>query len=349
MKKTVKRIAPARLFSLVLALVFLAVSLVGCMPSDKLGDYTVNTEVVMKVNGYKVTHDEYRCFYLSAKEDIENGDGTIWYDEDAPFDELKRKTEFSLRRKYALKTLIKKYGIKLTDKDKTEIEDTVAYYIEEKGGQTGYRQWLASGGMTGRIFREQYELVYYYDEYLRDILFTGIDDVIKVDDKTVSQDIHENFYHYTWIFIPFDENDNYTTNGDKAMEAFEALEDGEDFYAVAEKYSEWTGNEKNGIYATKGEKLALIEDTVLGLDYGEYSRVLATTEGHAIVMRLQMDEDYINDNFDKFVFQSATRRYNELLDNMAEEMEVEYTKYYDTLTMDILTSNDGYFGKTEKG
>ena len=65
-------------------------------------------------------------------------------------------------------------------------------------------------------------------------------------------------------------------------------------------------------------------------------------------MRLQrgyipMDEEYINNHFDDFVYQSFTRRYNEMLDNMALEMKVEYTDLYDTLTMDELTSSKEYF------
>ena len=111
---------------------------------------------------------------------------------------------------------------------------------------------------------------------------------------------------------------------------------------VAKKYSDWKGNATIGIYATKGEKVKLLEDAALKLKEGEYSRVLAFDEGHAILMRLPMDQSYINSNFDDFIYQSATRRYNELMEEIAAELEVEYTDYYYTLTMDALTSNKGY-------
>lgn len=330
----------------VLALLTAALTLIslfaGCA-SGAVGDYTVNTKTVMKIDGYKITYDEYRCFYLKAMSEISDGSSGFWDKEDAPFDELKETVERSLARKYAILKLVKKYKIKLSSQDKTDINDTVAYYIEENGGMTGYRQWLSSEGLTGRLFREQYTLIYYYDEYLRNVLLTGIDDVIKMDDKTVSEDVHENFYHYTWVFIPFGELDNYKENAKKIEAAFAELEGGADFYEVAEKYSEWMGNEKIGIYATKGEKIYTIENTVLKLEEGEYSRVLALDEGHAILMRLPMDSDYINEHFDDFVYQSGTRRYNELLDNMALEMKITYTDYYNTLTMDMLTSSKEYY------
>ena len=145
------------------------------------------------------------------------------------------------------------------------------------------------------------------------------------------------------IFIPFGELDDYKENAKKIEEAFKAIENGEDFFDVAERYSEWMGNEKVGIYATKGEKIYTVENTVLNLEEGEYSRVLALDEGHAILMRLPMDTDYINEHFDDFVYQSATRRYNELLDNMALEMKITYTEYYDTLTMEMLKSSKEYY------
>ena len=331
-----------RIISAALTIATLLCFCVGCTVS-KVGDYTVNTETVMKINGYKVTFDEYRCFYLKAKSELEQGDGTIWYDEDAPFDQLNEIVLGTLKRKYATMKLIDKYDIELTSADKEDINNTVSYYMEEHGGETGYRQWLASEGLTGRLFREQYALVYFYDEYLREILYTGIDDMIKVDDKTVTDDIRENFYRYTWIFIPFDENDNYLDNAKKIEEAHKALESGKDFYETADKYSEWMGNEKIGIYAAKGEKIPLLEETALKLENGEYSRVLAMEEGHAILMRLPLDDDYINSNFDDFVYQSATRRYNILLDELAEEAEVEFTKYYETLTMEIIISSKDYY------
>lgn len=331
-----------RILSALMTVLTLASLLCSCA-SNAVGDYTVNTKTVMKIDGNKITYDEYRCFYLKAMNDIAAGDPNFWGKEDAPFDELKQTVERSLARKYATLKLVKKYKIKLSSQDKKDINDTVAYYIEENGGPAGYRQWLSSEGLTGRLFREQYTLIYYYDEYLREVLLTGIDDVIKMDDKTVSADVHENFYHYTWIFIPFGELDNYQQNAKKIEDAFKELESGADFYEVAEKYSEWMGNEKIGIYATKGEKIYTIENTVLKLEEGEYSRVLALDEGHAILMRLPMDTDYINSHFDEFVYQSGTRRYNELLDNMASELKIEYTDYYDTLTMDMLKSSKEYY------
>ena len=139
------------IISVIAMLALITASLVSCS-SKKVGDYTVNTKTVAKVKGYKITHDEYRSFYLSSMASLENGDGTIWYEEDAPLEELKKLTEDAIRKKYAVMYLADKYKIKLTKSDKKDVNDTAAYYIEQSGGMAGYRQWLTSAGMTGRIF-----------------------------------------------------------------------------------------------------------------------------------------------------------------------------------------------------
>lgn len=328
-----------RLGAAMLALLCVLSVFSGCA---KVGDYTVNTKTVMKVGDYKISFDEYRYFYLAAMNDIDGGDSTLWYEPDAPFDKLKQATEGYLCRKYAMKALIDEYDVKLTKDDKEDVNNTVKIYTEEQGGEEEFRLWLCEAGLTGRLFREQYEFAFHYDEYLREILFTGIDGLIPVDAETVNKDINENFYHYTWIFIPFGENDNYGENRKIIDEAHAKLESGEDFYKVADEYSEWTGKTEVGIYATLTEKIALIEETVLALEIGEYSRVLALEEGHAIMMRLRMDGEYINDHYETFVRQSATRRYHELIERMASEMEIKYKDYYESLTHKQIISTEGY-------
>ena len=114
-----------RLLSALLAIAMLVSFTVSCS-GNAVGDYTVNTKTVMKINGYKVTFDEYRCFYLKAMSELEQGDGTIWYDEDAPFEELNELVLGTLKRKYATMTLIDEYDIELTKQDKADINETIS-------------------------------------------------------------------------------------------------------------------------------------------------------------------------------------------------------------------------------
>lgn len=322
-----------RLLSIVMLCMLLTAS--AC---SEVGSYTVNTKTVMTVGGYKISYDEYRCWYLNSLDTIDGGDSSVWIGEDAPFEQLKESVESILRNRYALITLIDKYGIEMTDDDKDDLDEFLAAEIEEYKGDEGYRAYLEEYGFTGKLYREQYEITYFLDGYLRDLLFTGYDNVIDVNDEVVLDDVKKNFYYYTWIYIPFEAGDNYADNRAKIDEAYALLEKGEDFYAVAEKYSEWTGNVKNGIYATIGEKLELIEETALSLEYGEYSRVLATTEGHCILLRLEMDMEDVAENFENIKYQYCTRRYNEVLAELAKTLEIEYKDYYYSLTYEMLTA-----------
>lgn len=292
----------------------------------------------MTVGDYKISYDEYKSWYFQYVNHLDWGDDGIWETPDAPFDELKSNIEDSLRQKYAILTLADKYNIKLTRSDKKEIDAAMAEYMSEQGGKSGFKAWLNEQGYTGKVFRETYEVLYYYDAYLRELLFTGYDGVIPVDDETILKDIDENFYRYTWIYIPFSQGDVYSENRAKIDRAYSELETGADFYTVAEKYSEWSGSAEKGVCATLGQKLEAIEKAALELEYGKYSSVIETDEGHCIIMRLEIDEAYINSNFETLVYDSATRRYNELLSKTANELQITYKGYYDELTHEMLTS-----------
>lgn len=307
---------------------------IGC--AGNTGVYDENTKTVMTVGDYKISYDEYKTWYFQYVNNLDWGDDGIWETPDAPFDELKAMIEDTLRNKYAILTLADKYNIKLTNSDKKELDAWMASYISEQGGEAKFEAWLKEQGYTGKVFRENHEVYYYYDAYLRQLLY--YDGTFPADDETILRDIENNFYRYTWILIPFSQGDIYSENRAKIDMAYSELEAGKDFYDVAEKYSEWTKNTKIGICATIGEKDVDIEKAALELKYGEYSSVIANDEGHCILMRLEIDKEYINSNYDDLVYQSLTRRYNEYVASFASELPITYKSYYDTLTHEMLTS-----------
>ncbi len=316
------------LFSLVLYLA--TAMLVSC---GGPGSFSKNERAVMEIGGYKVTYDEYRYFYYNCMLDM--GDKADFSNPDT-LNELKANTEAALRKRYAIKTYCDKYKRKLNKADKKEMDAFIEEYIAELGGKDVYKQKLEERRMTGDVFREQYALTYYYDVYLRDLLFTGYDGIIPVDDSTVINDVLNNFYHYTQIFIPFTSGSNYAENEAYAEEALAKLNGGADFNDVAREYSRWTVDYRVGVYSTYGEKLEMIEKTALALEIGQYSDVIFTSEGHHIIKRLPLEREYIEKNLDTLLTVSATRRYNEFLDREAKALTVEYKDYYNELSHGLL-------------
>lgn len=312
--------------------VFTLFGLTGC--SGGVGAYDINTKTVMTIGGKAVSYDLYKHFFYQGMTQL-GGDDVDWSSPENQ-NKLKSEVEQVLRRMYALKLLCDKYDIKLSKDDKKQLDAVIGEYIAEEDGEAGYRLWLSENRISGNVFRDQLAQMYFYDVYLRDLLFTGIDNLIKMDDATVRKDIDENFYRYTQIFVAFDGDDKHDENRKEIDKALAELKRGADFAEVAGKYSDWMVNVNVGAYCAKGQKILEIEETALALENGEYSEVVESSEGYHIIMRLPMEESYINDYFDDLAYVSANRRYNELLDNMAPELEVVYNKYYDTLTFEQL-------------
>ena len=321
-----------RLTLISIAFCLVAMTAVSCAAP---GAFTNDDRTVMELSGYKVSYDEYRYFYYNCMLDM--GDSFDYRDE-AQLAALKANVETALRKRYAIKLLSDRYNRKMSRADKDEMDTFIKDYIAELGGKDKYKENLKDHRMSGDVFREQYALTYYYDIYLRDLLFTGYDGVIPVDDATVKNDVLQNFYHYTQIFIPFNSGSNYTENQAYAEEALAKLKAGESFDEVAAKYSQWTVDFRVGVYSTYGEKLELIEKTALSLEEGQYSEVIFTSEGHHIIKRLPLEEKYINDNLDTLLTVSATRRYNELLEKEGAALTVEYKSLYNELSHGLLVT-----------
>ncbi len=317
---------------LILSFILLAGALVSCA---KLGSYSINDRTVMKVGGVKVSYDMYKfCYNMSLSEMGEDFDAST----EENRIKLQKATEESIRLYCMQNILFDKYGIKLTSDDEKAIDAEIQSYIDEQDGMDGYEKWLSENYTSGKFFRDQLARIYYLDPYLRTVLFTGLDDIIKMDDDTVRTDVEQNFYRYTQIFVAVGENDDYLTKRMKIDSAYDALEAGTAFSAVALQYSEWTVNTERGVYTTKGEKLLAIEEAALaleastGINEGKYSEVVQSEEGFHIIKRLIMDNTYITEHLDELGYISATRRYNEYIREQAELLTVETTEYFQSIS-----------------
>lgn len=315
-----------------MAVLALALCLVASVCAcSRTGEYDINTRTVMDVGGYKISYDEYRLWYMQCLGDL---------GEDADEEQIRSETEQIIRRKYAQRSLCDRYGIELTDKDEAEIDEYFEELISQCGGKKSYKVYLGNYYFTGTLYREQYEATYYYDAYLRELLSTGRDGIIKVDRDTVLGDFWENFYRYAVIYIAFDEGDNYLTNRKTMDEIYARLEAGEDFCKLADEYSDLNIDNEAGVYATVGEKLEEIEHAALELECGEHSGIISTADGHYIIKRLELEESYTEKHFDDILEKYSTRRYNEYLESFASELEVSYKGYYKKLTRELLVSSE---------
>ncbi len=325
-----------KILVLVISIMLVTAMLCSCSP---LGSYSINDKTVMTVGGIDVSYDMYKFCYNMALDEL--GD-EIDVTKDEDLTKVRELALESIRLYCVQDILFETYGIELSRDDKKAVDAEIQLYIDEQEGMKGYKKWLSENHISGKFFRKQIERMYHLDPYLRELLFTGIDDLIKMDDETVIEDIEKNFYRYTQIFVACTE-ENYLEKRLEIDNAYEELEKGKSFSEVSDKYSDWTVNVERGVYTAKGEKILAIEETALeleiseGLDEGTYSKVVESYEGFHIIKRLPLDDEYIKSHLDDLGYVSATRRYNELLNTRSDELKVSYKDYFFTLTHEMLT------------
>lgn len=338
------------------AVLIVCFSVTAFTSCGEAGAFSNNRKTVMEISGYKVTYDEYRWFYYNCMIDMEanaKADGTYAQLDFASADTiaaLKSNTETALRKYYAIICLCDRYGIEMSDEDKEEMEAFMESYVASYDSKADYKSELNQKRATGDVYRALYAQTYYYGPYLWDLLISGYDGIIAIDEETVRKDIAENFYHYKQIFIPFVEKSDYVEDKKLAEEAYERLMKGEDFDTVGNDVYEarkkaFSNNDIKPItdaYATLSEKAKKIEETALALEAGELSEVFwaenGEYSGHFIIKRLPVESEYIDKNYEGLLTQSATRRYNEYLEKFASELTVVYDSYYNELSHGMLVS-----------
>ncbi len=325
-----------------------AVLVTACIGCGKVGDFSVNKKIVCEVDGDTVTYDDYKYFFYGHYASLAESEEFSALDEQAKFEKVKAMTEDSLRRRAYIMKLVDEYEIELTDDDKDKVDYYVEQQIEQQGGEQEYKKYLVSNRVTGRVFREQIELTFFYDVKLREVLATGIDKRIDVSDAAVINDVvGGGFYRYAQIYYAGGSAQALGYAKEKIELAYEKLESGLTFAQVAN--AEWAGSdaEKNkyksewkvdvniGAYAAKGEKEALLEDAVLALEEGQYSEIIPSGEGWHIFIRLPIDAEYVKANLHKattgektMAEQSFAKRYLEYIKAGSSGIKIEYAKYF---------------------
>lgn len=308
-----------------------------------VGSFSINEKIVCEVGGTPITFDDYKYFFYSHLSQMKLIEPDTDFSTGENFERIKEMTEESLKRRQVILDLCDKYDIELTDDDDDNVDYYISTEIENQGGEDKYIDYLLENRLTGDIFRSQTELTFCYDLYLRDLLKHGIDNLIDMTPEAIIADVTGgNFYRYTQIFLRLDPGELSVPLEEDAREAYALLCGGASFTSVASTYSEWNKDHSKGVYATLGEKEEILEETVLGLEIGKFSEVVASTEGYHIFKRLGVDAEYVEENFEDFEEQYFNRKYLEFLDAETAKVEIEYAKYFDSIDYADLTKKESY-------
>ena len=306
-----------RFTALLLLAVLGALALAACSPSYKSGD----TTVLLTVDGMDVTHEHYRYVCMKNAVILANGDKDYFTGADAAahLTELETQVERELRLYFAVESLAKEYGLKLSKDDVKVIQDEIKAMRKAVSGEE-YDAYFESAFMTENLFFRQTKN--YYLE--RNVFYHIIDEksgVIKLSDEELRKDVEEHFMAASQILLSPDTKDGESL----AYELKNRLENGEDFATLAGKYS--TDTIRDTRYFAEGEMQSYFEETVESLEVGQIG-VVKSDKGYHVIRRDAIDSAYVEKNLEAFRDTDLTRIYNLLLEERAERLEIVYTEAY---------------------
>ncbi|MBR4880549.1 MAG: peptidylprolyl isomerase [Clostridia bacterium] len=294
---------------LILALVLL---LCGCSKG----------KTVLTVGGEDISYDIYRYFYLNYK--AENED----YTEEEIYD----KAIDAISMDVALNLLADSQKVSLDKTDKKSVNEYVEASIANYGGKDAYLEALEENHLTDELFR------YFYSQQLlenklREHMYSEMNNIIKSDDETVEADIKENFMAAKQVLIRNDEGDDKAKNKALAEDILKKALDGEDFDTLVKEYSEdTTALTGYTYYFTYGQLVEGFENAVACTSIGSVCEYVAESEaGYHVVMRMPLDEEYIDSHFEELRDAYKARSFNDMRKTLTESFEVEKSKDFDTL------------------
>lgn len=300
-------------------LVFSTLLLCSCSSKIKPED----SRTVLTVEGSDICYDYFKYVFLNTKYDMDGGDSSYFKNNPEKLIDLKNAVLDTIVNNRAIELLAKKYGVKLTDKEKKSIDE---YIKELKKADENYKQSMKDAYMTDYTlwyvtsFSKLWNKAYNY-------ITSDESGIIKSDDKTVTEDVPINSRRIRYILIQFTSDDKEQKR-EEANEALQHVLAGEDFVSLVKTYCDdanMVSVREEGYYYTRTQILEEIENEVEKLDIGEKSGIIELSFGYIIIERLDIDYDYVEENFSDFITQYKARVFGEMLEEIKKDIKISYT------------------------
>ncbi len=312
------------------ALILLALSLILSSCSGGIapikGDAS-DLNIVANSAGNPIYLEEVRYFAHNFKLDMEKkyGEGIFGKEEYRAL--LVGKVEQAMLKNAAFLSLCDEYDIDINAKETKEYtSDYINSFAEQLGGKDEYKAQLSENGMTDHLLRHLISIEA-TGEKLRQAMLSS--SAIDGSDEKAREIIEsDDFIRTLHILIRNDEGDDIEENRKKAEDVLKKLDAGEPFNRMIGRNSEDIYmTTTDGYYFMRGEYEKAYEDAAFALSENEYSGVVESEDGFYIILRLPKENDYIENNFDSLRDRYIYVMFENMIDERASEMVLEYTDY----------------------
>ena len=291
---------------------------------EKTNETEKKEDVILTLgeNEFEIGYTEFNYYYTTIAHDEAN--------KDLSRKEITNQTIYEILMMYAERKLADRYGYELSDEQKEVIENKIKATKDQYETEAEYTEALRKARITEDVMRKVLEYAQ-IDSGLRGYILDESSGIIPADDKTVMKGIEENFKRCKIIVITPGEDETIEDSNEAAEKVYIEYKVGRTFDELMEQYN--TDKEEdpvNGYYFTDGMMDENIEKAVEQTEINEvYGNIVNTAQSSCIVMRLPLEDDYIDSHFEELRTQYITREYNMLVQDTANEMGAMLCDNYD--------------------
>lgn len=343
-----------RILSMVVASAVVAgVTVTYGIPNIKYKEIKSSEPVVMTVNGDPVHVDELRAYLKYNKMSMENMlsyygmDDSIWSDPTMGTMMIDQLFQTASQQAIEVRTVnqeFKNLGLKLTRAESEAAQERMEADVALFGGQEAFQAWLDSVGYTKDIYTNLMAISAYAGA-IQDAYYG--DNGTKTNTQAIMDAFNDNYLCAKHILVQSIDSSYNPLTGDaltaaqnKANEALEKANAGEDFDSLIAQYNEDPGMEMypEGYVFTEGDMVDEFYQGAKALEPGQTSTSLVESSyGWHIIQREPLTEDQLTEDIKTALIQQITgKSFLDEITALMDAAEVEYTEEYGEPTYDNL-------------
>ena len=332
-------------FSLLLALIMLlGVCLTSCAVKP-IKSTEEEAKIVGKIGKYEVRYDELRYIVLNHKLDmaLEFGEN-IWTEKPEEYEAelIKRVNDTIVSDYYALQAMADYYyvgggaeGMMNEQPILDAVQETVELAVDEAGSKNKYKKMLAEQYLTDHLFRIYCSL----EECATELFYILSQDLGIIDgsEEYINEYMHSGkFIRTNHIFLKGLTEENLALAKQLQEQLAAADRDTRELELIMLKglhCSDYTMTTRHGRYFARytsdyGDEYEL---AAFELGVGSLSDVVKTPEGYYIILRLELEEDYLKQNYDDFRADIMGSEFNANLAEFKKDLTFELNDYGKTV------------------